>query len=173
MSVKMRSLLLVAIVAVFGARLAQCAQPPFTITIALTDGGVEKTGSPVAVSVTLTNHSGVTLSASQWDYADDYTVDVRDAQGNSGPESEEVRKARAEMDACTNSGRAVCGKKILLHGVMGQFKPGESWQERLLIAKYYDMSRLGKYTIQLERKLPEELGKGTVKSNPITITVTE
>jgi hypothetical protein len=168
----MRSLLLAAIVAVFGAKLVQCAEPPLTITISLADGGVEKTGSPVAVSVTLTNHSGKTLSASQVDYADDYTVDVRDAQGNSAPESEEVRKARAEMDACRNSGQAVGGRKILLHG-MSQFRPGESWQETLLITKHYDMSRPGKFTIRLERKLPEELGKGTVKSNPITVTVTE
>jgi|HubBroStandDraft_2_1064218.scaffolds.fasta_scaffold48917_1 hypothetical protein len=172
MSVQMRSLLLAAIVAAFGAKLAQCAEPPLTMTISLADGGVEKTNSPVVVSVTLTNHSGRTLSASQWDYDDDYTIDVRDAQGNSAPESQAVRNTRSEVEACRNSGKAVCGRKILLHGVMSRFRPGESWQETLLIAKYYDMSRPGKYTIQLERKLPEELGTYTVKLNPITVTLT-
>lgn len=143
MSVQITSLLLAAIVAVFGVKLAQCAEPPRTITISLANGGVEKTGSPVAVFVTLTNHSGRILSASQWDYDEDYTIDVRDAQGNSAPESEAVRNTRAEIEACRNSGKAVCGRKIGGHGVISQFKPGESWQERLLITKYYDMSRRG------------------------------
>ena len=173
MSVQMKPLLLAAIVAVFVAKLAQCAETPLTIAISLTDGSVEKAGSPVAVSITLRNHSDKTLSASLWDYDYDYTIDVRDAQGNSAPESEEAGRLRAEMDACRSSGKSLCGRKILLHGVLNQFKPGESWQERLLITGYYDMSRPGRYTIQLERKLPEELGKGTVKSNSITVTVTD
>lgn len=173
MSVPMKSLLLAAIIAVFAVKLAQCAEQPLAITISLNDGSVEKAGSPVAVSVTLTNHSGRTLSASLWDYPDDYTTDVTDAQGNPAPESEEVRKERAQMNACRKSGNRLCGKKFGGHGVISQFKPGETWHETVLITKYYDMSSPGKYTIQLERKLPEELGKGTVKSNPITITMTE
>jgi len=173
MGVQMKPLLLIAVVAVFAAKLAQCADPPLEITISLIDGSVEKAGAPVAVSITVRNHSDKTLSASLWDYDYDYTMDVRDAQGNSAPDSEEVRKARAEMDACRNSGNSLCGRKILLHGVVNQFKPGESWKERLLITKYYDMGRPGRYTIQLERKLPEELGKGTVKPNSIAVTVTD
>lgn len=173
MSVQMKSLFLAAIVAVFAVKLAQCAEQPLAITISLYDGSVEKTGSPVAISITLINHSDKTLSASLWDFADDYTVDVRDAQGNPAPESEEVRREQAAMGACRNSGKSHCGKKILLHGVISQFKPGESWQEKLLVTHYFDMNRPGRYTIQLERKLPVELGKGTVKSNPITVTVTE
>jgi hypothetical protein len=125
------------------------------------------------MSVTLTNHSDRTLSSSQWDYADRYLIDVRDAQGNPVPESEEAHKKRADIDACKNSGKAVCGRQTGGHGLMSQIAPGESWQERLLITQYFDMSRAGKYTIQLERQLPEELGKGSVKSNPITVTVTE
>jgi hypothetical protein len=173
MGVQIRSLLLVAIVAAFGTKLAACAQPPLTITISFSDGDVVKTGSGILVSVTLTNHSGKTLSASLMDYDYDYTIDVRDAQGNSAPESEEVRKARAELDACRKSGHSSCGRRIMLHGVINQIRPGERWEERLLITKYFDMSRPGRYTIQLERTLPEQLGKGTVKPNPITVTVTE
>jgi len=47
MSVQMKPLLLAAIVAVFVAKLAQCAETPLTIAISLTDGSVEKAGSPV------------------------------------------------------------------------------------------------------------------------------
>jgi hypothetical protein len=174
MSVQIRSLLLVAIVAAFGAKLAPSAQPPLTITISFSDGDVVKTGSGILVFVTLTNHSDKTASSSQ-DYAGYYTMDVKDARGISAPDSEDGRKARAHMDACRNSTKKdVCGgRKFGGIGLISQLKPGESWHEELLITKYYDMSRPGKYTIQLERKLPEELGKGTVRSNPITVTVTE
>ena len=55
-------------------------------------------------------------------------------------------------------------------GIIGQHKPGESWHESLLISDLYDMSMRDEYTIQLEKKWPVELGKGTVKSNIITIT---
>jgi hypothetical protein len=112
MSVQMKSLLLAAIVAVFAVKLAQCAERPLAITISLDRGGVEETGSPVTLSITLINHSDNTLSASLWDFADDYTVDVRDAQGNPAPESEEVRRERADVDACRNSGNPHCGRKI-------------------------------------------------------------
>ncbi|MGD0095970.1 MAG: hypothetical protein ABSB60_05710 [Terracidiphilus sp.] len=39
-----------------------------------------------------------------------------------------------------------------------------------MISDLYDMSMRDEYTIQLEKKWPVELGKGTVKSNIITIT---
>lgn len=42
-----------------------------------------------------------------------------------------------------------------------------------MVTKFYDMSRPGKYTIQVSRAVPKELGGGTVKSNAITVTVTE
>jgi hypothetical protein len=35
------------------------------------------------------------------------------------------------------------------------------------------MSRPGKYTVQVSRAVPKELGGGTVKSNTLTITVVE
>jgi hypothetical protein len=38
-------------------------------------------------------------------------------------------------------------------------------------SKLYDMSRPGKYLIQVSRVVPKELGGGVVKSNAVTVTV--
>ena len=57
------------------------------------------------------------------------------------------------------------------HGLISQIETGKSWKEQIFISAYYDLSRPGTYMIQVERQLPEELGKGTVTSNTITITV--
>jgi len=44
----------------------------------------------------------------------------------------------------------------------------------LVITDLYEMShRTGQYMIQVERRLPEQLGNGIVKSNTITVTMTE
>lgn len=51
-------------------------------------------------------------------------------------------------------------------------QPGETLPKDALISKFYDLSRPGKYTIQVSRTVPNELGAGTVKSLAITIRIT-
>ena len=167
MRIQLTLVLLTAIVAILGARLAQCAQQALAITVSEShDGisagtGIEKAGSPVTVLVTLTNHSKRTVSSSLIDYDEYCTIDVRDVQGNSVPETEYLRKLRAP------------GRRKSGHGLTSQYKPGETWQEKVPITDYFDVSRPGKYKIRLERQLPEEPGKGSVKSNLLTVTVAE
>jgi len=38
---------------------------------------------------------------------------------------------------------------------------------------FYDLSRPGRYRIQVEREVPKRIGSGVVKSNVITVDVTE
>jgi len=93
------------------------------------------------------------------DYPPYYVIDVRDEEGSPVPETELMRELRDPNHRGFGS------------GMLFQYKPGESWKEELMVTLYYEMSRPGKYTIQVERKLPKELGIGTVKSNIITITI--
>lgn len=165
MRIQSKLLMLAAAVAVLWAGSTLHAQTPFSITISPShDGvsagdGIEKAGSPIYVLAEVKNDSGKTVSSSQWDYDEYYTFDVRDAEGYPASETELMRKWK-------DPGRRKNG-----HGLISHFKTGESWHEQLYISKFYDMSRPGTYTIQLERQRPEELGVGTVISNTITITV--
>lgn len=153
------------VVTAFWVGRAISAQTPFAITISpshdgVTAGdGVMKAGSPVFVVVEVKNDSGKTASSSQWDYNEYYTFEVRDATGYPASETESMK--RWKDPARRKSG----------HGLISHYKTGESWHERLIVSEFYDMSRPGAYTIQLERQRPEELGQGTVISNTITINV--
>jgi len=50
-------------------------------------------------------------------------------------------------------------------------KPNETCQDAIEIKFWADNERTGKYTLQVERNLPPELGKGLVDSNTITVNV--
>jgi len=165
MRIESKLVRLAVVVLIFCASRAVHAQTPLAIKISPThDGitvgsGVEKAGSPILVIVELTNDSGKDVSVSSHDYAECYTFEVLDAEGYPAPETEWMREWK-------NPGRRRSG-----HGVIAPVKTGVSWKEQLRISDFYDLSRPGTYTIQVERKLPEELGTGTVTSNTITITV--
>ena len=165
MKLQLRLILLATIVACIGTTLAVRAQEPLSIRVRPSHdgispgGGVEKSGSHIYVLVSLTNNSDRNLSTSNVDYSEYYEFDIRDAEGNLAPETEFMQKMRTP------------GHRKITSGLVGQYKPGENWEEQIRISDYYDMSRPSVYTIQLERKLPVELGMGTVKSNTITITI--
>lgn len=165
MRIQSRLFLLFAIAAIIGATQTVCSQEPLSITLRPSKGdtttgtGVVIAGSPVYVLVDLKNNSDKIVSSMSIDYPPYYIIDVRDEEGYPTPETKFMRELRDPNHRGFGSGG------------LFQYNPGESWKEQLTITHYYEMSRPGKYTIQLERKLPEELGVGTVKSNTITITV--
>jgi hypothetical protein len=128
----------------------------------IADSGVEKLGETIYLVVNVENQSGRTFSSNVADCDEYYTFDILDEQGRPVPEKERLRNLRESLKP---------GGRRWRHGLISEIEPGVSWKEQLFLSEYYDMSRPGKYTIQLQRKLPEELGKGTVKSNIITITV--
>jgi hypothetical protein len=51
-------------------------------------------------------------------------------------------------------------------------QPGETDKDSVNISNRYEFDKPGKYLVQIERALPEDLGGGVIKSNTITITVT-
>src|SRR5262249_27354151 len=51
-------------------------------------------------------------------------------------------------------------------------EPGETDKDSIYISNRYEFDKPGKYLVQIERALPDDLGGGVIKSNTITVTVT-
>jgi hypothetical protein len=131
---------------------------PFTLTLEAEENAV-KAGSEVKVDITLRNSSNRAMYISYGSSELDYAFEVRDSQNRIPPETEFARKSK---------GRAYVSSDTVFN-----LQPGESLPKALVVlTKFYDLSRPGKYTIQVSRAVPKEAGGGTIKSNPITITVT-
>jgi hypothetical protein len=66
-------------------------------------------------------------------------------------------------------------KRIIIYGSDAFFtlKPNETLEDEVIVDKLYDLTRPGKYFIQVIRQFPEQMGEGLVRSNTIEITVTE
>ncbi len=170
-------LFLIGLAAVLGTAEAVAQQPPLLLSVTTShdgsspDSGSGRTGQQNFLIISLRNNSAHAILVPS-DSTELYTIEVRDALGNAAPESEFMRNQRTSVEECRKSGNSLCGRKFG-HGVSAKLKSGASWQELLDIRRYFDMGRPGKYTISVQRKLPEELGVGVVKSNTITVTVTK
>ncbi len=173
MTNRLQLLLLATIFMVWGAALVHGAEETLSMIITSSDNGVSqgsavyKSGSPVFLLVTLKNNSTKTLSVPSFDQTY-YTIDVRDDRGNRVAEAEEARSRHVAADSPTNllHGRTVG------NGINGEVKPRATWKAAIEVSALWDMTRPGKYTIQVQRELPDEIGKGVVKSNTINVTVT-
>ncbi len=134
------------------------ATVPFTLTLDAEENAV-KAGSEVKVDITLRNSSNRAMYMSYGSGELDYAFEVRDSQNRVPPETEFARKSK---------GRAYVSSDHVFY-----LQPGESLPKALVVlTKFYDLSRPGKYTIQVSRAVPKEAGGGVIKSNLITITVT-
>jgi len=136
-----------------GAQTASVAagSPRYTLTISAVHRTVE-VGAEVAIQIAMTNTSDqpIPLHAEIEDYG--YVVDVA-APGNvAATDTERGREWRR------NNGmrQSTSGPGTLLN-------PGETTKGKLAINDLCDLSRPGKYSIQVHR--------GDVKSNTITVTV--
>jgi hypothetical protein len=57
--------------------------------------------------------------------------------------------------------------------ILIELKPEETCQDGIEVSFLYDVSKPGEYSVQVERDMPPELGKGVTTSNKIRATVTE
>jgi hypothetical protein len=90
----------------------------------------------------------------------DYAFEVRDSQNRIPPATGFARKSK--------------GRAHFSNDQVFTLQPGERLPKApLVLTKFYDMSHPGRHTIQVSRAVPKELGGGTIKSNTITISVTE
>jgi hypothetical protein len=124
-------------------------EPGLAITI--TGPASVTAGSKVMVSITPMNRSDhrIRFRVEPMDYR--YQVTVYDAQNNMAMETERGRKVKGGSAKMSHLG--------------GSFwlDPGESRKDQLAVSNLYDMSRPGKYKVQVSRE--------GAKSNTITIDV--
>jgi len=90
-----------------------------------------------------------------------YEITVRDSKGRSAPPSTYLRNRdkRIPVDYGSRLARTLA--------------PGESFVDQVTVTTFFDLSRPGKYTISVSRATPprQNLGEGSVESDPVTVTV--
>jgi hypothetical protein len=119
-----------------------------------------KTGAPVFLIVTMVNKSKKTVHYSLTNPGFDYLMDVRDGSGTPVPETEHLRQMKEK------SGVRITGRNI-----MGSLKPHDTAQDTIEVSYFYDLSRTGEYSVQVQREFPE-VGKEPVKSNRLELAIT-
>jgi hypothetical protein len=135
------------------------AKPPFTLVLTAKEPKVSL-GADVWVKIVWTNTSKVELNDNL--YRDqsgldfNYILDFRDSDGHP------VTKAPHN----SHIGRTFSAQ-------FGTLKPGVSEDDDIDLSRLYKLSRPGNYTLQVSRRVPKGLGNGVIKSNKITITLTQ
>jgi hypothetical protein len=147
---------------------------PYSITIS-TPNLIVKAGSQVRITIIVKNITDRKVPVMQSNGVDEgefnYDLDIRDEQGKQAPETNELRSLRGEPDEHGHRHASYIVSEITYY-----LKPGETLQDGIIANKLYDLSKPGKYTIQVSRYKPEYgkhgFSKARVKSNKITLTVT-
>jgi hypothetical protein len=126
----------------------------------------------VVITITVTNTSDHDISFDDASPHCDYAVSVWDSSGTPAPDTSMGRKMKIK-DICATFSLRHTGATVKPSMAASDDTGLAADVSHLVIGDLYDMSHPGQYTIQAERKLPEQLGDGIVKSNKITVTVTE
>jgi len=137
---------------------------PFTIVIG-TGQSVFKAGSEIRLHITLTNTSAhdIVIWRANGDAQGEvagYRVEVRDENGNGPPETKYQRVLRGEDE-----------DSLVWSPIGMDLSPGKSSKDAMIVNKFYDLSKPGKYKIQVH--WTDRTSKTVVKSNTITVTVTQ
>ena len=119
-------------------------------------------GSQVELKLTLTNNSDGEITIVDIDRWCDYSLEVRDSQGQPVPETAYKRELK-----CTP------WPPVAARCIIRTLKPHESFDDLMYVSYAYEVNRPGDYFIRAMREIPKELGKGTVKSNQAIIAVSE
>ena len=137
------------------------APQPFSLTISAVHKKVSS-GDQVELRITLTNNSDNEITIVDIDRRCDYTLDVRDGQGQPVPETADKR-----------AWKCAPWPPVAARFIERRLKPHESFDDLMYVSQAYEVGRPGDYFIRAMREIPKELGKGTVKSNLAIITVSE
>jgi hypothetical protein len=114
---------------------------------------VMKAGSQVWLKVSLSNHSPENIGAPGDDSGFCATIDVYDEKGAAAPDTEFGRQCKQDM---------LTVKVTSDTGPIFVVRPGGTWTGKVEVTKLVDISRPGKYTIQMHY--------GRLLSNKIVVT---
>ena len=131
---------------------------PLTLLITADEGTIH-TGQGMHVQTGLANVSDRAIMIASDGAANDYAVEVRDEDGGK-PRDRQINLLHKQRIL---SGEFSTGARLV--------SPSATIVGTIDISDYVDLSRPGAYAIQLWRRLPEEFGRGEVRSNVITVTV--
>jgi hypothetical protein len=134
------------------------AKPPFTLTVSTEPTANLASGVWVKVRWTNTSNQELDSSASILDATNvdpNFLFDLLDSDGRLVP--------RKVYKFPETSG----------HAEFGTLKAGDSITHDVNLVRLFELKKPGKYTLQVSRQIPKTLGAGVVKSNVVTINITE
>jgi hypothetical protein len=136
---------------------------PFTLAIRV-DQLTFKIGSQIRLRITLTNTSGqdLPIGRAKGDAQAEevgYRIEVLDEEGKNAPETKFQRVIKGEEDGI-----------FVSSPIAITIQSGKTYEDAMMVNKFYDLSQPGKYTIQVQRRDPQS--GILVMSNTITVTVT-
>ena len=143
-------------------RPAFAAAAPVSVQIAAQQDQLE-VGDNIMLDVTITNTADRMITLELINDACDNVLDVRDESDTGVPDTPLMRQM-----GCSSTGYAITGRDMLIF-----LKPTESYKFEISVSQLKAISWPGKYTIQLSRALSQNDKETIVKSNKITISVTQ
>jgi hypothetical protein len=130
---------------------------PFSLTLQAVQSTVQL-GSPILVELTTTNNLSQPLKLGKSNPGSEYQIDVRDERG--------------QVVAQTELYKQLQNPEYVFRMTNQILKPRESAKEQFNIGKFFDFTKPGTYSIQVQRLVPRQYGSGAVKSNTVVITIT-
>jgi len=150
---------------VTAAQVAQVEQPPCTITISTPENSI-KAGLEVKLDIATKNVSDRTIYLVFSTVGRNMKIDVRDNEGNPASET----PYGLEIHGTDPKRRPFAGTAF---STRVPLKPGETFEEKLVLSKEYDLSKSGRYSVRVQRSdVLSDANTGIfVKSNAITVDV--
>jgi len=155
------------LLAILSCGLATAAEPEFSLTISVTHDSF-KAGEEVKLKILLTNLTEHQIGLESLPGVEfEYSFDVLDSQSRKAPLTRYGRALNGTPD--TGDERHDCGD---CSGFSQELEPHEKITDEIAVSKIYDLTRAGKYTIQVSR--PQGDSSHTiVKSNTITVIISD
>jgi hypothetical protein len=168
MNIFYRSLPFACFVAAIASVPVKCAEPEVSLTVSVSQTTF-KAGSEIAAKIVLWNKStqAIPVAVDFYPGAEaDYRAEVLGSDGKPAPRTEYGRKF-ALGGFNSSVGNAVLGP--LGSKALFDEPDGDKITSTMVINKLFDLSKPGKYSVQVSR----EVGKANtlVKSNIITVTI--
>jgi len=139
--------------------------PPLSLKIEI-DHSLVKIGADIPVTVLLKNNTDHAIPGSEVSMEGyggfQYKVNVERDDHTAVARKYAEKFRRHEIGP-----RPGTGSVIFIH-----IQPGETDKDIVYVSNRYEFDNPGKYLVQVEYDLPENLGGGVIKSNTITVTVT-